>query len=218
MAHTHFAAPDSACITGLVLAGGQGSRMGGSDKGLQMLHGQPLALHALRRLAPQVATCLISANRHQRHYAAWGYPVLGDSFSGFAGPLAGFATGLAHCRTDWLLSVPCDSPWLAHDLALRMAACAAAHGSPLVLAAAPDATGVLRPQPTFALMHRQLLPSLEAFLANGGRKIGIWAAQQERVLCAFDRASDQPLAFCNINTLEDLQQLHHTPEPGLRSS
>lgn len=207
----HFPPPETADTTGLVLAGGQGSRMGGTDKGLQTLHGLPLALRAVQRLAPQVGTCLISANRHRAQYAAWGYPVLADTLPGFAGPLAGFAAGLEHCHTDWLLTVPCDSPFFPPDLARRMAACAARHGSPLVLAAAPDATGVLRPQPTFALMRRQLLPSLQTFLAEGGRKIGAWAAQQQRVLCAFDLPEDDPQAFCNLNTLQELEQLHHAP-------
>lgn len=198
-------------ITGLVLAGGQGSRMGGIDKGLQTLHGRPLALRAAQRLAAQVGPLLISANRHHDRYAAWGYPVLADdvAWPNFAGPLAGFAAGLTHCATPWLLTVPCDSPRFPHDLALRMMACAMQHGAALVLAAAPDAMGVLHPQPTFALLQRQLHPSLQFFLDQGGRKIGAWAAQHHRVLCAFDRPEDDPQAFCNLNTLEDLQQLEH---------
>lgn len=211
--HTHSTLHARADLTGLVLAGGQGSRMGGVDKGLQLLHNQPLALHAAQRLAPQVGALLISANRHHSHYAAWGYPVLADdvAWPDFAGPLAGFATGLAHCTTPWLLTVPCDSPLFPLDLAQRMLACATQHGASLVLAAAPDAQGVLRPQPTFALLQRALLPSLQTFLDQGGRKIGAWAAQHNRLLCAFDQPGDASQAFCNLNTLEELQQLEQLP-------
>ena len=202
----HRTAPSRSNTTGLVLAGGQGTRMGGVDKGLQPLAGQPLAWHALERLRPQVGTCLISANRHLDRYAAWGVPVLADTIAHYPGPLAGFLAGLAASPTEWLLTVPCDSPFFPADLAQRLAACAREHQVPLVLAAAPDAQGVLRPQPTFALLHRDLAPSLADFLARGEHKIGLWAAQQGRVLCPFDRSGDAPLrSFANINTLAQLQ-------------
>lgn len=203
-----WTAPTPHNTTGLVLAGGQASRMGGLDKGLQLLAGQPLALHALQRLQPQVRTCLISANRHTDRYAAWGVPVLPDHLQGYPGPLAGFLAGLTACTTPWLLTVPCDSPFFPADLAQRLAACALAEQADLVLAAAPDAQGQLRPQPTFALMHRRLSTSLRDFLQHGGRKIGHWAQEQGRILCPFDRATDHPLrSFANINTLAELQTL-----------
>ncbi len=206
-APTSRAAFGAAAITGVVLAGGQASRMGGVDKGLQHWQGQPLAWHALQRLRPQVGHCCISANRHLDRYRAWGVPVLPDAWPDYPGPLAGFATALAACTTEWLLTVPCDSPAFPPDLAQRMAACAQQHGAALVLAAAPDADGRLRPQPTFALMQRPLLPSLQAHLAQGVHKIGIWAQAQGRVLCAFDRPGDAPAhSFANINTLEELHR------------
>lgn len=210
MAHTtpSVPAPSRSNTTGLVLAGGQGTRMGGVDKGLQPLAGQPLAWHALERLRPQVGTCLISANRHRDRYATWGVPVLADTLADYPGPLAGFLAGLLACPTEWLLTVPCDSPFFPTDLARRLAACAQEHQARLVLAAAPDAQGVLRPQPTFALIHRDLAPGLADFLARGEHKIGLWAARQGRVLCPFDRSGDAPLrSFANVNTLAQLQEL-----------
>lgn len=209
---TPWTTPTRDHITGLVLAGGQGSRMGGCDKGLQLFAGQPLAYHALQRLQPQVSRCLVSANRHLDHYTGWGVPVLPDQLPDhlppYPGPLAGFLTGLTHCSTPWLLTVPCDSPFFPLDLAQRLAACAHTHHARLVLAAAPDATGQLRPQPTFALLHRSLAPSLADFLQQGGHKIGQWAQEQGRILCPFDQATDHPLrSFVNINTLAELQTL-----------
>lgn len=171
-----------------------------------------MAYHALQRLQPQVSRCLVSANRHLDHYTGWGVPVLPDQLPDhlppYPGPLAGFLTGLTHCRTPWLLTVPCDSPFFPLDLAQRLAACAHTHHARLVLAAAPDATGQLRPQPTFALLHRSLAPSLADFLQQGGHKIGQWAQEQGRILCPFDQATDHPLrSFVNINTLAELQTL-----------
>ena len=113
-------------ITGLVLAGGRGSRMGGVDKGLQDHRGIPLALHALRRLQPQVGTAMLSANRNLPDYEAMGVPVWSDSIEGYAGPLAGLLTGLEHARTDWLVTVPCDTPDFPSDLVDRLAEAAAA--------------------------------------------------------------------------------------------
>ena len=108
-------------ITGLLLAGGRGMRMGGADKGLQLLHDEPLAAHVLKRLAPQTGALLISANRHPEAYSALGAPfgatVVADTLAGFPGPLAGLLTGLRAAGTAYVLSAPCDSPWLPDDLA-----------------------------------------------------------------------------------------------------
>lgn len=137
-------------ITGLVLAGGQGSRMGGVDKGLQLLDGQPLARLALQRLQPQVGALLLSANRHQGDYEAlaapFHAPVLADGLAGYAGPLAGFLAGLAHCATPWLLTVPCDSPRLPADLARRLADAAAREGADIAVACAPESATPGAPQ------------------------------------------------------------------------
>lgn len=196
-------------ITGLVLAGGQGTRMGGADKGLQPFGGVPLAEHALRRLQAQVGGVMVSANRNLPAYQALGVPVLPDSQEGFAGPLAGLLAGLAHCPTPWLLAVPCDAPLFPDDLALRLACAATEAGALIALAAAPDAEagGALRPQPVFCLVHTTLHGSLARYLAEGGRKAGAWAAQHQRALAPFDRPGDPPLAFANANTLAELQQL-----------
>ena len=112
---------DSRHITGLVLAGGRGSRMGGVDKGLQPHLGVPLAAHALARLRPQVGSVMINANRNLAEYRAMGAPVWPDALPDYPGPLAGFLTGLEHCDTPFLVSVPCDSPHFPTDLVARLA-------------------------------------------------------------------------------------------------
>lgn len=198
-------------ITGLVLAGGQGTRMGGTDKGLQLLDGTPLALHALRRLAPQVGPLLINANRNLTAYEAFGAPVCADTVAGFAGPLAGFLAGLAHCRTPWLLTVPCDTPHFPTDLAARLAAAAQAQGAEIAMAMAPDGEApdaTLRPQPVFCLLRTDLRDSLERFIAGGGRKAGAWTAQHGCARVPFDDPGDNPHAFFNANTLDELRLLH----------
>jgi len=198
---------DTALITGVVLAGGRGLRMGGVDKGLLLYQGTPLALHALRRLQPQVGNCMINANRHPDHYAGFGVPVVGDALPDYAGPLAGFAVALRHCTTPWLVTVPCDSPLFPQDLVVQLAAVVAAGGHDMAMAVAPeaDATGttVLRAQPVFCLMHTRVLSGLEAFLAQGGRKIDTWASQQPTARVVFD----DPRAFLNANTIAELQAL-----------
>lgn len=200
-------------ITGMVLAGGRGNRMGGVDKGLQPFHGVPLALHALQRLQRQVGHCMLNANRSLEHYAQFGVPVHTDVLPDYAGPLAGFLTGLTHCSTDWLLTVPCDSPCFPQDLAARMTAVAAQQGAQIVLAAGPevgrDGTLQVRPQPVFALLHHSLLPSLQTFVHEGGRKIDAWTGQHRQALCRFDLPGDDPQAFANANTLDELQALQN---------
>ena len=204
-------------ITGLVLAGGQGSRMGGVDKGLQNFHGTPLALHALKRLRPQVASVMISANRNLPAYEAFGAPVWADGLAGYAGPLAGFLTGLEHCKSRWLLTVPCDSPLFPTDLASRLAAAASAQGADIALASAPeqqdDGRTRLRAQPVFCLLRTSLLPSLRRFTSEGGREIYRWTALHPRALVAFDEPGDNPMAFFNANTLEQLQALNDEKRP-----
>lgn len=198
-------------ITGLVLAGGRATRMGGLDKGLQPFHGVPLALHTLRRLQPQVGPTLLNANRNVPVYAGFGAPVCCDSLADYPGPLGGFLAGLAHCTTPWLLTVPCDTPLFPHDLAARLAAAATAQGADMALAAAPqaDETGQLRlrPQPVFCLLRVSLHTSLAQFTASGGRAIRAWAAQHACAVVPFDAPGDDPQAFCNANTLAELAAL-----------
>lgn len=202
---------DKSQITGVILAGGQGARMGGADKGLQTFHGTPLALHALQRLAPQVGALLLNANRNRAAYETFGVPVWPDDRAAlgedYAGPLAGFLAGLAHCATPYLLTVPCDTPLFPADLAARLADALAQENADIAVASAPDADGQLRPQPVFCLMATSLHASLSAFTASGGRKIGAWTAQQRAVRVAFDQPGDDAQAFFNANTLAELHQL-----------
>ena len=190
-------------ITGLVLAGGQGTRMGGLDKGLQNFQGRPLALHALERLRPQVGALMLSANRHMSDYAALGVPVWPDADAEFSGPLAGMLAGLNHCSTPYLATVPCDAPLFPTDLVARLAAALAAEGAEIAMAIAPDAAGVLRSQPVFCLLAAGMRDSLAQFLQAGGRKVGAWTAQQRTVSVAFH----EPQAFFNANTPAELQSL-----------
>jgi molybdenum cofactor guanylyltransferase len=211
----------AATMTGLVLAGGRGARMGGIDKGLQSFHGTPLALHALRRLAPQVGPLLLSANRNIEAYRAFGAPVWADDLAGHAGPLAGFLTGLRQARTPWLLTVPCDTPLFPVDLAARLAAglvaeaadIAVAQGASGVDADAADGAGStastdgISSQPVFCLLRTDLADSLSCFLQEGGRRIGAWAQRHRTAKVRFDRPGDTPEAFFNANTLAELRAL-----------
>lgn len=205
---------DTPDITGLVLAGGRGTRMGGVDKGLQHFRGVPLARHALLRLQPQVGTALLNANRNLSTYAAWGAPVWPDGLADYAGPLAGFLTGLAHCPTPWLLTVPCDTPLFPLDLAARLAAAAERDGADIAVATAPEDDGsgrvTVRAQPVFSLLRVGLLESLQRFTQDGGRKIQAWTAQQRCTLVPFVQPGDDARAFFNANTLAQLQQLEQS--------
>ena len=209
---------DTQDITGLVLAGGRGARMGGVDKGLQPFRGQPLALHALARLQPQVGALMLNANRNVAQYAALGAPyhapVWPDGLADYAGPLAGFLTGLEHCQTAWLLTVPCDTPLFPRDLAARLAAAAARDGSDIAMAAAAQMDDAghtrLRPQPVFSLIRVSLLASLQRFTADGGRKIQAWALAQRCSSVAFDQPGDDGRGFFNTNTLAELQHLEQS--------
>ena len=198
-------------ITGLVLAGGRGSRMGGVDKGLQNFQGLPLALHTLMRLSPQVGETMLNANRNLAAYEAFGAPVWPDTLSDHAGPLAGFLTGLERCETPYLLTVPCDTPWFPTDLAERMAQGLNDASQTIAMASGmeTDANGQnqLRTQPVFCLMPVSLLESLVRFTQAGGRKIDQWTAQHATVLVPFNQAHDDPRAFANANTLAELQRL-----------
>ncbi|GLT22582.1 MULTISPECIES: molybdenum cofactor guanylyltransferase MobA [Zoogloea] len=184
-------------ITGLILAGGRGSRMGGVDKGLALLDGRPMVSHVLDRLAPQVGPILISANRSTEHYAMFGRPVIPDRLEGFAGPLAGLEAGLAACTTPYLATAPCDSPFLPPDLVPRLAEALCAERASVAVARTGDQL-----QPVFALMRSFALPDLQAFTRAGGRKMELWLRRLKWVACPFD---DAPDAFANINTPDELR-------------
>jgi molybdopterin-guanine dinucleotide biosynthesis protein A len=193
-------------ITGLVLAGGRGSRMGGVDKGLQSWHGQPLALHALLRLAPQVGEVMINANRNLGAYESMGVPVWPDPLPDYAGPLAGWLAGLEHCETRYLVTVPCDTPNFPTDLVARLADALAREGAEIAMAATRE-NGELQVQPVFCLLESKLIESLVRYLHGGGRKIDRWTAQHRSVTVEFGDAD----AFFNANTVEDLRALSRPP-------
>jgi molybdopterin-guanine dinucleotide biosynthesis protein A len=189
-------------VTGLVLAGGMGRRMGGVDKGLQPFRGQPMIAWALVRLMPQVGTILINANRNIAPYESFGHAVVVDAIEGFAGPLAGFHTGLLACETDYLATVPCDSPFLPEDLVARLGGALEQADAEIAIAR----TGG-RAQPVFTLMRARAIDSLGAFLHGGGRKIDAWYPTLPHVMVDFD---DEPDAFANLNSLDEL----HDAEAG----
>ena len=170
--------------------------MGGVDKGLVVLDGRPLIAHVLARLAPQVADVLINANQNLERYAAFGAPVVADALGGFAGPLAGLHAGLARATRDYVVTAPCDSPFLPADLVARRAAARADHDADLAVAKTFE-----QPHPVFALVRRAVLPHLAAFLAAGGRKIDAWYATLRVTEVPFD---DEAEAVRNINTADEL--------------
>ena len=189
-------------ITGLILAGGRGSRMGGVDKGLQNHLGVPLALHALLRLSPQVGELMINANRNLGAYESMGVPVWPDAIPDYAGPLAGFLAGLERCETPYLVTVPCDSPLFPEDLVARLAQALEAQNADIAMAATHE-EGKLQVQPVFCLMKAEVMESLVRFTQEGQRKIDKWTALHRVVEVPFD----DPRAFANANTLAELQQL-----------
>jgi molybdenum cofactor guanylyltransferase len=187
-------------ITGLILAGGRGTRLGGADKGLQLLDGAPLVQHALARLAPQVGRAAISANRHLDTYRTFGVPVWRDENPRFLGPLAGILAGLAHGETEWLATVPCDAPRFPADLVQRLARSV---GTASAAVAVTQHDGARRREPVFVLLRRDLRADLEEFLRAGERKVEVWLARASCVDVVFEDAG----AFVNANTAEDLRTL-----------
>jgi len=188
-------------ITGLILAGGRGSRMGDVDKGLQSLNGEPMVLHVIKRLAPQVGALIINANRNLETYQQFGVPVWPDELTGFAGPLAGLQAGLLHCQTPYLVTVPCDSPFLPTDLLARLSDALIEQNADLTVAVTGEDEN-RQPHPVFCLLKTSLLPHLNIFLQSGKRRIDAWYASLKVAEVMFDDEA----AFRNINTLEELQQ------------
>ena len=192
-------------VTGVVLAGGQGSRMGGVDKGLQPFRGKPMVAHAIERFAPQVDELLVNANRNLEAYGAFGHRVIADEIAGFAGPLAGFERGLAHARGELVATVPCDSPFLPADLVARLRGALEREGAQLAVARAGG-----QAHPVFCLMRRSVHPSLQEFLLSGQRKIDRWYAALRVAEVAFDDEAD---AFLNINSPAELAGLEQRSVP-----
>jgi molybdopterin-guanine dinucleotide biosynthesis protein A len=195
----------SSLITGVVLAGGQGRRMGGVDKGLKVLRGKPMVAWAIERFAPQVDEILINANQNLGTYGGFGYRVIADEIGGFAGPLAGLHRGLTEAQHDLIATVPCDSPFLPHDLVSRLAGALEANSAEITVAKTGD-----QPHPVFCLCRKTVLPGLTQFLAGGGRKIDAWYASLKVVEVLFD---DNPGAFSNVNTEAELKAFEAGPLP-----
>ena len=183
-------------ITGVILAGGQGRRMGSVDKGLRELRGKPMIQWVLERFAPQVDAVLINANQNLDVYARFGHPVVTDEIGGYAGPLAGLQSALRAARHPRVATVPCDSPFLPEDLVARLDTALQTGQAQLAVARTGN-----QPHPVFCLCRRDVLPHLTQFLAAGGRKIDAWYATLRVVEVAFDDEAD---AFSNINTPEEL--------------
>ena len=188
-------------ITGVILAGGRGSRLGGVDKGLVPLHGRPLIEYAIDALRPQVASLLISANRNRDVYASYGYPVIADVMGDYDGPLAGMLSAMRAAGTAYILTTPCDAPSIPADLARRL-------GEALIrenaVASAVSLQGRL--QPVFALLRRTLADDLEHCLKQGERGAGDWLRRHQAVPVDF---SDAAGGFANINTPQELLAQQH---------
>ena len=205
-------------VTAMILAGGRGSRMGGVDKGLQNFNGTPLALHTVIRLDMQsggpLGGTMINANRNLGAYESFGSPVWPDVVGDFAGPLAGFLTGLERCETPYLMVVPCDTPLFPLDLVERLVHAMNREDAEIGMASAPETDGTgaaqTRPQPVFCLMRIELMESLADFVGKGGRKIDAWTALHKTVVVPFDLPGDNPRAFFNANTLAELQSLENS--------
>jgi len=188
-----------AAVTGLILAGGLARRMGAEDKGLVSLAGRPMIEFVLDALRPQVGAVLINANRNLDRYATYGVPVLPDTLQGYQGPLAGVLIGLQRLKTEFLLTVPCDAPLLARDLAARLFEAGMATG-----ADAAVATDGVRQQPVFLMLHSRVRPGLEAYLESGGRKIDTWLGGLR--LAEVD-LSDRAGSFVNVNDPEERRRV-----------
>jgi molybdopterin-guanine dinucleotide biosynthesis protein A len=192
-------------VTGVILAGGQGRRMGGVDKGLKPLRGRAMVEWVIERFAPQVDELLVNANQNVETYAAFGHRVIPDAIGGFAGPLAGLHRGLTEARCPLVATAPCDSPFLPLDLVSRLRDHLDAASADLAVARTGE-----QPHPVFCLCRRTVLPSLTAFLSGGGRKIDAWYSALAVVEVPFD---DNEAAFSNINTQDELANFERNPAP-----
>lgn len=186
-------------ITGVILAGGQGKRLGGVDKGLVPLHGKPLIEHVIAALQPQVGSLLISANRNRETYAAYGFPVIADVIGDYDGPLAGMLSAMRAAGTPYILTAPCDAPRLPADLAQRLCAALARANADAAVAASGG-----QMQPVFALLSTRLADELQKFIEAGGRGVGEWMRRQPAAVSDFPGGAG---VFMNINTPEELRNL-----------
>ncbi len=192
-------------ITGLILAGGRGMRMGGVDKGLQTLQGKPMIMHVMQRLQPQVDRIMINANQNLDRYREFSFPVWSDEKNDYAGPLAGMQAGLIHCETAYMLTVPCDTPVLPTDLVTELATALEQSTADIAVANTKQHDRIQR-QPVFCLMKKTVLTDLTTALERGVRKVDLWLAEKNVVDVVFDDEA----AFANINTLEELNHIQLT--------
>ena len=190
-------------ITGLILAGGLSTRMGGRDKGLQLLEGRPMITHIIERLQPQVGPLLINATLNQEAYELFSLPIIADVISNFVGPLAGLHAGLSHCTTPYLLSVPCDCPFFPTDLARRLSDALMSSGADVAYAVMINQNQTEH-HPVFCLLKRDVMVGLGEYLSEGGRKVLTWMSSQAHVQVVFDDHS----AFLNINPPDDLKTIN----------
>lgn len=186
-------------VSAIILSGGRATRMGGVDKGLVLLHQQPLIQHVIQRIQPQVDELWINANRELSYYQALGMPVLTDAHQDFIGPLAGFYVGLTHTKYAHLLTVPCDSPNLPHDLVARLLSALTSSNADIAVASSEG-----HAHPVVSLCKTTLLPSLTDFILAGERKVSRWQKQHAYIEVDFN---DVPQAFLNLNTRDDVQSL-----------
>ncbi|RUM94703.1 MAG: molybdenum cofactor guanylyltransferase [Thiothrix sp.] len=186
-------------ITGVILAGGKGRRMGGQDKGLVEYRQRPLIEHVIERLAPQVGHLLINANRNAATYQRYGFPIIADQLADYQGPLAGFSVAMLAAKTDYVLTAPCDGPLLPYDLVSRMVK--TMNLEKAEISVAHDDQHL---QSVYALIKRDLLPSLEACIQSGQRRVDVWYASQKTALTDF---SDTPESFFNVNFPEDRDEI-----------
>ena len=185
-------------ITGVILAGGQARRMGGQDKGLIQLSNRPMIQHVIDRISPQVNSLIINANRNQAEYESFGYPVISDELNGFCGPLAGFSSALDNISTNYLVTTPCDSPFIPKDMVIRLYNAMDQNNADISVVQTNN-----RLQPVFCLLKKSLLSSLNSFLELGERKIDKWFVLHNMIAVDF---SDESSAFNNINTQDDLSK------------
>ncbi len=197
-------------ITGVILAGGRSRRMDGNDKGLLSINNRAMIEYVIENLSPQVDEILINANRNLDSYSRFGHIVITDQIEGYAGPLAGMAAAIQACESEYILSTPCDGPWVPADLATRLFAQLEKEGASLSTAHDGE-----RLQPVFSLIHRKLLPSILSYLESGERRLGYWVKQQNPALTDF---SDQPELFFNVNSPAELEaakaHLHDPSHPA----
>jgi len=205
--------PTNISITGVILAGGRSRRMDGNDKGLLPLNNRAMIEYVIETLSPQVDEVLISANRNQNDYSRFGHTIITDQIEGYVGPLAGMASAIQACGSEFILTAPCDGPWVPADLAERLLSQLKKEGSSVSTAHDGE-----RLQPVFTLIHRKLLPSILSYLESGERRLGYWVKQQKPALADF---SDQPEAFFNVNSPAELKvaetHLHNPSHPASKS-